>query len=99
MKTTTAPKKAASSRTLRRQFLAALKPSASEPLSLEEHQKLHELVEIANKSNHELVEHGFKVNQCREMLKEAEAKLAATRKENQAIHADIAPLFHRLPTV
>lgn len=57
------------------------------------------MVEIANKSNHELVEAGFKVTHCRDMLRDAEAQFLVARNENQAIHAEIAPLFHRLPTV
>lgn len=60
---------------------------------------MHDLVDIASKSNHALVEAGDRVIHCREMLRQAEEHLVTTRNENQAIHAEIAPLFHRLPTV
>lgn len=96
---TASTKKSPSLRTLCRQFLAALKPTANAPLSPEEFKKLHDLVEQATKSNHDLIGCGEFVNKIRCALSAAEADLITSRTDNQKLHAEIAPLLNRLPTV
>lgn len=108
MKATAKPKsKAPSQRSLRRKFLAEQKPTAQAPLqrlSDEESTRLYDLIDDANESNHRLLRHASSLDAARDALdqakknvEEAEATLAATRAENQRIHAEMAPLFHRLP--
>jgi len=80
----------------RQSFLDEQKPVPG-PLTLEETQRLHEMVEAASKSNHALIESGFRVQNLRESLVIAETEHANQRHENEKLHAAMAPLLHRLP--
>jgi uncharacterized protein (DUF3084 family) len=111
MKTTKAPKKAPSSRTLRRQFLAAQKvaQTTSEPLPPlrdQDYIDLRQKLNYLDSSTGALVSASEEVDKCRAeliaaetALKQAEEELRAVKEEHQAALRDIAPLLNRLPTV
>lgn len=91
--------KSPSVRTLRRRFLSEQKPTIGAPLTPEELKKLRELTDAAAKSNLMLIEAGERVLHIRCALSGAEADYSTVRASNQKLHAEIAPLLHRLPTV
>ncbi len=70
-----------------------------EPLTQDEIKLLHDLITEAEKGNHNLVEQGHAVEHLRMCVRQAEAGFEAARKHAAEIHAKIAPLLHRLPTV
>jgi hypothetical protein len=82
---------------MRRKFLATQNIEPLQPLTDEERKALHELIDQAQISNHQLVELGGDVTRLREHLAFAEGSLAKARCHNQELHAKLAPLFHRLP--
>jgi len=77
----------------------AVKRSKSEPLTDAEYCELNRLLELANESNLNLSDCSQIVTGLRESLRDAEDKLRSVRKENLAVHREIAPLYHRLPVV
>lgn len=95
MKATRTPKPKPTA-AMRRKFLAVQKPAADR-LTADEIGQLHDLVEIACKSTHRVIEAGHRVTSQREVLDLVEAELIAARKENAEIHRSLAPLFRRLP--
>lgn len=98
MKTSRTPKAKNSLASMRRRFLKDQKPvTSADRLTADEIGQLHDLVEIASKSTHRVIEAGSEVTTRRELLNLAEAELIAARKENTEIHTKIAPLLHRLP--
>ena len=92
---------------LRRKFIAEQSATVKAPqerLSDEESTRLYDLIDDAKESNHRLLRHAASLDACRDAFEQAkinvetaEAELAETRAENQRIHAEMAPLFHRLP--
>lgn len=98
--------KTPSLRTLRRRFLAEQKPvkdASQGKLSADERSKLFDLIDDAQSSNHRLLADSADLEEARAAfdvakrnVEIAEADLANTRAENQRIHAEMAPLFHRL---
>lgn len=68
-----------------------------QPLTPEEGELLHKLVDAAAIHNHDLVRAGIALDEARKRLREAESEYAEERAENQRIHAELAPLLHRLP--
>lgn len=95
------PQKSPSLRTLRRQFLAAQKvePVSDQPLSPEELENARNLIHEAHKSNILLVDAGAELQAARAAVQQAKANLTEARNTNSRIHAELAPLLKRLPTV
>lgn len=98
--------KTPSLRTLRRRFLAKQKPvkeAPAQPLCHNERCTLLDLIDDAHASNRRLVEDSRELDEARDAfaiaktnLEIAEADLANERATNQRLHAEMAPLFHRL---
>lgn len=98
--------KTPSLRTLRRRFLAEQKvvnDAPAQPLCHNERCTLLDLIDEAHASNRLLVEDSRDLDEARDAfaiaktnLEIAEADLANERATNQRLHAEMAPLFHRL---
>ena len=74
------------------------------PLTHNERSALFDLIDMAHKTNHQLLDAGRELEIARDAMEEAqknlelaEGRMRAVRAENSAIHADLAPLLHRLP--
>ena len=98
--------KTPSVQSLRRKFIAEQQPTTEAPLkrlSDEERARFYDLIDEAHQSNNLLLLHASSLEVGRDALELAKQKLeasvtemAAVRAENQLIHAEMAPLFHRL---
>ncbi len=84
-------------RTLRRQFLAAQKPTATSLLTEEEYARLEALISEAGDSNIDVYNAAREVGKLRLQLDSAEGELSRARQQNCKIHTEMAPLFQRLP--
>lgn len=69
------------------------------PLNREEFALLSKLVGEASESNKRLVEFALDLSTSQKALDEAETQYADEMAMNADIHAQLAPLFHRLPAL
>jgi crotonobetainyl-CoA:carnitine CoA-transferase CaiB-like acyl-CoA transferase len=75
-----------------------------QPLTEAEHDTLHDLIAEACASNHTLAHAGHDLEQARVAMTNAahaqdaaHKSMAEAREESVRVHAQIAPLLHRLP--